>query len=46
VIGVVLFIPFADFFGLLATGLWLIGASVVLYRKTAEPRYAAQPQVA
>jgi len=46
VIGVVLFIPFADFFALLATGLWLIGASVVLYRKMAEPRYAAQPQVA
>jgi hypothetical protein len=46
VIGVASFIPFADFFALLATGLWLIGASVVLYRRTAEPRYAAQPQVA
>src|SRR3954454_18412973 len=36
VIGVALFIPFADFFGLLLTGVWIIAASVVLYREATE----------
>jgi hypothetical protein len=46
VIGVALFIPFADFFALLATALWLIAVSVVLWRDAAEPRYAARAQTA
>lgn len=46
VLGVALFIPFADFFAFLATGLWLIGASAVLYRDAAGERYAARPQTA
>jgi hypothetical protein len=36
VLGVALFIPFADFFALLATGLWLIAASAVLFRDAGE----------
>jgi hypothetical protein len=46
VLGIALFIPFADFFALLATGVWLIAASVVLYRDAAGPSYAARPQTA
>jgi hypothetical protein len=46
VLGVALFIPFVDFFALLATGIWLIAASVVLYRDAAGPSYAARPLTA
>jgi hypothetical protein len=35
VIGILLFIPFADFFALIASGLWIIVTSVQLYRKGA-----------
>ena len=46
-IGVALFVPFADFVALLATGVWFVAASVVLYRNQAPaPRYAAQPRTA
>ena len=36
VIGVALFIPFADFFALLLTGLWIMVTSVVLSREATE----------
>jgi hypothetical protein len=32
-IGILLFIPYADFFGLLLSGLWVIAMSIVLYRR-------------
>jgi hypothetical protein len=37
-IAIALLIPFADFFGLLLTGIWLIVVSVMLYRS--EPQFA------
>jgi hypothetical protein len=37
-LGIALLIPFADFFGLLLTAIWLIVASVMLFR--GEPRFA------
>jgi hypothetical protein len=37
--GILLFIPFADFFALIVSGLWLIWTSVVLYRRG--PAFAA-----
>lgn len=40
VLGVALFIPFADFFALLLTGLWIIVTSVVLARGADEPARA------
>lgn len=39
VLGVALFIPFADFFALLASGLWIIAATVVLSRRGDVPAY-------
>jgi hypothetical protein len=30
---ILLFIPYADFFGLIASGLWVMGASVLLFRR-------------
>jgi hypothetical protein len=33
--GIALFIPFADFVGLIVTGLWIIATSVLLYRRGA-----------
>jgi hypothetical protein len=33
VLGILLFIPFADFFALLASGVWIIATSIVLYRR-------------
>jgi hypothetical protein len=39
VLGVALFIPFADFFALLASGLWIIAATVALARRGAAPAY-------
>jgi hypothetical protein len=46
VLAVAMFVPFADFFGLLATGVWLIAASVVLYRREPARGFAPQPQAA
>jgi hypothetical protein len=45
VLGIALFIPFADFFALLATGLWIIVASVVLFRSQAAEPYAVAGQL-
>jgi hypothetical protein len=45
-LGVLLFIPFADFFALLASGLWILTTSVVLFRRSGVPAYAAAPGVA
>jgi hypothetical protein len=33
VLGIALFIPFADFFALLLTGIWIIAVSIMLYRR-------------
>lgn len=49
VLGIALFIPFVDFFALLATGVWIITASVVMSRQptTARPTTAyVQPSPA
>ena len=32
VAGIALFIPFADFFALIVSGLWLIWTSIAMYR--------------
>jgi hypothetical protein len=37
--GIALFIPFADFFGLIVSGLWLIWTSIAMYRRG--PAFAA-----
>jgi hypothetical protein len=39
VLGVALFIPFADFFALLASGLWIIAITVALSRRGEAPAY-------
>lgn len=46
VLGVALFVPFADFFAFLAAGLWLVAASVILLNRGQEPAYAAAPGAA
>ena len=46
VLGVLLFVPFADFFALLASALWILATSVVLYRRAAVPAYVPTPGVA
>jgi hypothetical protein len=46
VLGVLLFIPFADFFAMLATGVWIIAASVVLVRQDRGAAYSAAPATA
>jgi hypothetical protein len=47
VLGIALFIPFADFFSFLASGLWIIGTSVQLYRREQRrPGRAAAPSLA
>jgi hypothetical protein len=46
VLGVALFIPFADFFALLASGLWIIATSIALFRERLDPAYAAAPSAA
>jgi hypothetical protein len=33
VAGIALFIPFADFIGLIVTGLWIIATSIILFRR-------------
>ena len=42
---IALFIPFADFVGLIVSGLWLIAASIVLYRRGAALGSAAPAAV-
>ena len=42
--GIALYIPFADFAGLIVSGLWIITVSVKQFR--AEPRPAASPVLA
>jgi hypothetical protein len=44
--GVALFIPYADFPALVATGLWIIAMSVVLFRGRREPAFTAHPGLA
>jgi hypothetical protein len=44
--GSALFIPYADFPALLATGLWIIAMSVVLFRGRRGPAFAARPELA
>jgi hypothetical protein len=46
VLGIALFIPFADFVALLASGLWIIVASVVLFRQQETERYPVAPTAA
>ena len=46
VLGVAAFIPFADFFALLATLLWIVVTSVVLARARTEPGYVVAPGAA
>ena len=46
VLGVAAFIPFADFFALLGTMLWIVVTSIVLARENGAPRYAAAPGTA
>ena len=46
VLGVALFIPFVDFFALLATLLWIPVAGIVLARSEAKPAYIAAPGTA
>ena len=45
VLGIALFIPFADFFALLASLLWILVASVILFRGTERPA-TAEPAAA
>jgi uncharacterized membrane protein YidH (DUF202 family) len=40
-VGIAMFIPFADFFALLLTGIWILVVSVMLYRRP--PAFADQP---
>ena len=44
--GIALYIPFADFIALVATGLWIIVMSVVLFRGQREPAFVAAPGLA
>ncbi len=46
VLGVALFIPYADFVALLATGLWIVVVSILLARTGAEHRYMPAPGTA
>jgi hypothetical protein len=46
VLGVAMFIPFVDFFALLATLLWIAVAGIVLARSEARPAYIAAPGAA
>jgi len=45
-LAIALFIPFADFFALLATLLWIVVTSIVLARGRAEPALVAAPGAA
>ena len=46
VIGIAMFIPFADFFALLLMGLWLIAESVLLLRSSEPAEAASAPAIA
>ena len=46
VLGVLLFVPFADFFALLASALWIVATSLLLFRQAAGAAYAPTPGVA
>lgn len=46
VLGVLLFVPFADFFALLASAVWILATSLVLFRQAAGPAYAPTPGIA
>ena len=46
VLGIAAFIPFADFFALLATLIWIVVMSIVLARGKPEPAYLAAPGAA
>lgn len=46
VLGVALFVPFADFVALLLTLVWIVVTSVVLARAKTEPIYVASPGAA
>src|SRR5262245_11408473 len=46
VVGIAAFVPFADFFALLATMLWIVVTSVALARGKKEPAYVAAPGAA
>jgi hypothetical protein len=46
VLGIALFIPFADFIALLASGLWIIVTSAMLFRERSDARYVAAPNAA
>jgi hypothetical protein len=45
-LGVLLFVPFADFFAMLATGLWILAASIVLARGDGGAAYGTAPATA
>jgi hypothetical protein len=46
VLGISPFIPFADFFALLATFLWIVVAGIALAREPAGDRHAVAPSPA
>ena len=46
VLGIALFIPFADFIALLATGLWIVVRSVTLYREHGRRGYSLAARTA
>jgi hypothetical protein len=46
VLGVLLFVPFADFFALLASALWILATSLVLFRQGRGVAYAPTPGIA
>jgi hypothetical protein len=46
VAGIALFVPFADFIGLLVSGLWIIATSVQLYRSQPANSFARLPEPA
>jgi hypothetical protein len=43
---VVSFIPYADFFALVLSGVWIIAMSIMLFRMDRERRFASAPQAA
>jgi hypothetical protein len=46
VLGIALFIPYADFFALVVSGVWIIATSIMLSRTGRERRFASAPQAA
>lgn len=46
VLGIALFVPFADFFAMMATGIWIVVVSIALARGEVETQYAAAPGTA